>query len=314
MHLTRWGRVTHICVSDLTSIGSDNDLSPGRRQAIIRTNAGKLLIRPLGTNFNEFLVEILIFSFKKMRLKVSSAKRRPFCLGLNELKLPSAKCRPFCADLSVFRWPIISLYILHDVCHSNALVPTPQRANYCHISERLSHRVIPSSYDCTRRERVCNVWANETNGYACNVSYRRIVKSSNLHDNVIKWKHFPRYWPFVRGIYRPPVNSPHKGRWRGALMFSLIHAWTNSWANNGDTGDLRRHRAHYDVSVMEISRELGSCFSIRYPTPHPTPPTRLLQHSRRPPPPRIIFISLAQNLFHSCQSFWSSTHSMSSKN
>ena len=83
--LTHWGRVTHICTSDLTSIGSDNGLSPGRRQAIIRTNAGILLIRPLGTNFSEFLVEILMFSFKKTRLKVSSAKRRPFCLGLNEL-------------------------------------------------------------------------------------------------------------------------------------------------------------------------------------------------------------------------------------
>ena len=84
--LTHWGRVTHICVSDLTSNGSDNGLSPGRRQAIIRTNAGILLIRPLGTNFSEILVEIIIFSFKKMRLKVSSAKRRSFCLGLNELR------------------------------------------------------------------------------------------------------------------------------------------------------------------------------------------------------------------------------------
>ena len=76
---------SHICVSDLTNIGSDNGLSPGRCQAIIRTNAGILLIRPLGTNFSEFLVEILIVSFKKMCLKVSSAKRRPFCLGLNQL-------------------------------------------------------------------------------------------------------------------------------------------------------------------------------------------------------------------------------------
>ena len=73
--LSHWGRVTHICVSDLTSIGLDNGLSPGRRQAIIRTNAGILLIRPLGRNFSEFLVAILIFSFKKMRLKVSSAKK-----------------------------------------------------------------------------------------------------------------------------------------------------------------------------------------------------------------------------------------------
>ena len=85
--LTQWGRVTHICVSDLTIIGPDNGLSPGRRQAIIRTNAGILLIRPLGTNFSEFLIEILLLSFKKMRLIVSSAKRRPLCLGLNVLML-----------------------------------------------------------------------------------------------------------------------------------------------------------------------------------------------------------------------------------
>ena len=83
--LTHWGRVTHICVSKLTIIGSDNGLSPDRRQAIIWTNAGILLIGPLGTNFSEILIEILTFSFKKMRLKVSSAKRRPFCLGLNVL-------------------------------------------------------------------------------------------------------------------------------------------------------------------------------------------------------------------------------------
>ena len=83
--LTHWGRATHISVSKLTIIGSDNGLSPGRCQAIIWTSAGILLIGPLGTNLNEILIEILTFSFKKMRLKVSSAKRRPFCLGLNVL-------------------------------------------------------------------------------------------------------------------------------------------------------------------------------------------------------------------------------------
>ena len=83
--LTHWGRVTHICVSKLTITGPDNGLSPGRCQAIIWTNAGILLIGPIRTNFSEILIEILIFSFKKMRLKVSSAKRRPFCLGLNVL-------------------------------------------------------------------------------------------------------------------------------------------------------------------------------------------------------------------------------------
>ena len=84
--LTHWGRVTHICVNKLTIIGSDNGLSPDRCQAIIWTNAGILLIGPLGTNISEILIEILTFSFMKMRLKVSSAKRRPFCLRLNVLR------------------------------------------------------------------------------------------------------------------------------------------------------------------------------------------------------------------------------------
>ena len=69
---------------------------------------------------------------------------------------------------------------------------------------------------------------------------------------IVKWKHFSHYWPFVRGIHRSPVNSPHKGQWRGALIFSLICAWTDSWANNGDASDLRRYRAHYDVIAMKM--------------------------------------------------------------
>ena len=75
------------------------------------------------------------------------------------------------------------------------------------------------------------------------------------HDDVIKWKHFPRNWPFVRGIHRSPVNSPHKGQWRGALMFSLICAWINDWVNNGEADGLRSHLAHYDVNVMIMPKE-----------------------------------------------------------
>ena len=78
----------------------------------------------------------------------------------------------------------------------------------------------------------------------------RCYASSLPHDDVIKWKHFPRYWPFVRGIHRPSVNSPHKGQWRGALVFPLICAWTKGWAIDRDAGDLRRHLAHYTVTVM----------------------------------------------------------------
>ena len=72
------------------------------------------------------------------------------------------------------------------------------------------------------------------------------------HDDVIKWKYFPRYRPFVRGIHRSPVNSPHKSQWRGALFF--ICAWRYGWVNNRKAGDLRRHRAQYHVTVM-----VGSC-------------------------------------------------------
>ena len=85
--LTHWGRVTHICVGKLTIIGSDNGLSPARRQAIIWTSAGILLIWTLGTNFSEISIGIQIqtLSFKKIHLEMSSAKWRPFCLGLNVL-------------------------------------------------------------------------------------------------------------------------------------------------------------------------------------------------------------------------------------
>ena len=98
----------------------------------------------------------------------------------------------------------------------------------------------------------------------CHYFPKGLIKTSLLknwlnapfHDDVIKWKHFPRYWPFVRVIHRSPVNYPHKGQWRGALMFSLICVWRNGWVNNREAGDLRRYRAHYDVIVMWSSEPL----------------------------------------------------------
>ena len=91
-----------------------------------------------------------------------------------------------------------------------------------------------------------------TGGYAI---FKPIVLTScstarTLCNDVIKWKHFPRYWPFVRGIHRSPVNSPHKGKWRGALVFSLICVWINDWVNNREAGDFSRYCAHYDVTLM----------------------------------------------------------------
>ena len=104
---------------------------------------------------------------------------------------------------------------------------------------------------------------NEDEASVKNISHEAIdIIYMTFHDDVIKWKKIPRYWPFVRGIHRSPVNSPHKGQRRGALMFSLICVWINGWVNNREAGDLRRYHAHYDVTAMTISlRSLSNCCS-----------------------------------------------------
>ena len=85
------------------------------------------------------------------------------------------------------------------------------------------------------------LWGESTNGWI----------PLTMIDDVIKWKHFPRDGPFVRGIHRSSVNSPHKGQWRGALMFSLICVWISGWVNNREAGDLKRYCVHCDVIVMQ---------------------------------------------------------------
>ena len=99
-------------------------------------------------------------------------------------------------------------------------------------------------------------------GYCGETYYdaNNVLHMTYKHDDVIKWKYFPRYWPFVRGIHRSPVNSPHKGQWLGALMFSLICAWMNTWVNNREAGELRRYRAYYDATVMKTIHN----FPVRY--------------------------------------------------
>ena len=111
---THWGRVTHICVGKLTIIGSDNGLSPARRQAIIWTSAGILLIGPLRTNFSEILIGIQTFLFTKMHLKMSSAKWRPFCLGHNVLTTVSPLGTGD-ASKYLWCWSGIMLRLLEDI-------------------------------------------------------------------------------------------------------------------------------------------------------------------------------------------------------
>ena len=115
-------------------------------------------------------------------------------------------------------------------------------------------------------------------GHESAVRYWRysISEQQGQNDDFIKWKHFLRYWPFVRGIHRSPVNSPHKGQWRGALMFLWSAPWINGWVNNREAGDLRHHRAHYDVIVMNVvhSHYLAVSFRQRTQkrqTPHSSP-------------------------------------------
>ena len=108
------------------------------------------------------------------------------------------------------------------------------------------------------RECNCNKWVN----VGLNLFDSNSTVAQNLKTILITspswanpwWRHekeiFPRYWSFVRGIHRSPVKSPHKGQWRGALMFSLICPWRDGWANNRDAGNLRCHRAHYSVTLM----------------------------------------------------------------
>ena len=85
---------------------------------------------------------------------------------------------------------------------------------------------------------------------ACVSTFTCHVVKFWYHDEVIKWKHFPRYSSFVRGIHRSPVNSPYKGQRRGALVFPLNCVWINGWVNSREAGDLRPYRTHCDVTVM----------------------------------------------------------------
>ena len=99
-------------------------------------------------------------------------------------------------------------------------------------------------------------WSIQKTVFASKINH--LDANVHKHDDVIKWKHFPRYWPFVRGIHRSPVNPPLKGQWRGALMFSFICIWINGWVNNREAGDLRLYRTHYDLTVMRYDMEMLS--------------------------------------------------------
>ena len=120
-----WGRVTHICVNELNSIGSDNGLSPDRCKAVVWADAGILLIGPLGTNRIEIFLEIYTFSSKKIHLKMPSGKWRPFCASLNHTWT--------LGDQSPVKRPCNRLVMLpgwqQNIACSGVLLLTPQKSN-----------------------------------------------------------------------------------------------------------------------------------------------------------------------------------------
>ena len=112
--------------------------------------------------------------------------------------------------------------------------------------------------------------------YFCQAIQMSLIESVGISQNhdVIKWKHFQCYWPFVWGIHQLPVNSPQKGQWRGASVFSLTWVWINGWVNNHEYGDLRRHHGHYDVTVMFLCKMLhywswNLCVARKFTGLHP---------------------------------------------
>ena len=128
---------------------------------------------------------------------------------------------------------------MFDICLDNGLLVSYPKA-LAHNHKSATNMLPQNDTDQIICEQVCFM----------EILLIEFLSMASLHDDVIKWKHFPRYWPLVRGIHRSPVNSPHKGQWRGALVFSLICVWISSRVNNREAGDLRRYRAHYDINVM----------------------------------------------------------------
>ena len=163
-----------------------------------------------------------------MHLKISFAKWWPFCLGGDE-----SRCL-----ISLVTWLLVQKLI-------EAYKETIKAHHYQPFMKKSSQWF--SSQRASKVGSISMSW--------CLMPLKPLHRDPlhirwNSHDDVIKWEHFPHFEPFVWGIHQSPVNSPHNGQWHGALIFSLLCVWINGWVNHREAGDLRSHRAHYDVIVM----------------------------------------------------------------
>ena len=176
--------MAHICISKLTIIVSDNGLLPGQHQAIIWSNAGILLIEPLGTNFDEILIEIYTFSSTKTHLKMSSEKWWPFCLGLNVLNI----CHTWLFDNANLHWEKCIWFSSIWKSFDGQMDPYIPAACF---------------YWCTLHTTVCLIWCLKS---SVNWQFVQQLVQANNKANT----NAPRYWPLVRGIYRWLVDDPHQ--------------------------------------------------------------------------------------------------------
>ena len=225
---------------------------------------------------------------------MSSAKRQPFCLGLNVLmnwkgvwkcrlknahQLLTYMCVKHCSAgiAQAFvpryntpkRWPLTDPenHKLHLLLATFGVVKDiVSGTHFTDVFRQNSNaREYSVCFHVNSGKAIASIfftWHNsfavvEFAKYCCDLMTRNRMTNRNFIEFEFwssLWrhqrKHFPRYWPFVPGIHRSPGNYPHKGQWRGASIFSLICAWINGWVNNGEAGDLRRHRAHYDVTLI----------------------------------------------------------------
>ena len=131
-----------------------------------------------------------------------------------------------------------------NVCSSNNCQHVLFMVYFQSITANTTLGTSPNSHG---PEQIDHLWTGQVWNSVVTHHNSHSEASEVKHDDVIKWK---RYWPFVQGIHWSPVNSSHKGQWRGALMFSLICVWINGWVKDREAGDLRCYRAHYDVIVM----------------------------------------------------------------
>ena len=231
--------ITLLCQNDVaTSFWHNNGVSFASYVSngvprVVQDHYNNVIMRAMASQITSLtIVYSIVYSRRRLK-KASKLRVTGLCEGNSPVigEFPAQRAS-YAQNVSIWWRHLVLVFYVADV------------VSHCRDANGGCQHICHS----TPRHAVCSCHVGyelAADGLACEGEY-----SWNMHDDVIKWKHFARYWPFVWGIHRWPVNSPHKGQRRRALVFSLICAWINGWWNIHEAGDLRRHYTHYDVTVM----------------------------------------------------------------